>query len=190
VVVLGLARGGMPVAAEVARALAARLDVCVVRKLGVPGQEELAMGAIGSGEVQVLNRELLDRLELAQRDLEAVVRRERAELARREQAYRGGREPLDCSGAYVVVVDDGLATGSSMHAAVRAIRARRPARVIVAVPVGSPEACDSLRAVAEEVVCLHTPRRLGGVSAWYADFHPVGDEEVRAALAGGAQERR
>lgn len=182
-VVLGLARGGVPVAAEVARALHAPLDVYLVRKLGVPRRPELAMGAIAGG-VRVLNQAVLDTYGVAPADVDAVVEREAAELARRETAYRAGRAPIDVAGRVVVVVDDGLATGASMKAAVQALRLARPRRVVVAVPVGAPETCAELAAVADEVVCLHAPRRFLAVGQWYDDFTQTSDEEIARLLAG------
>jgi predicted phosphoribosyltransferase len=177
-VVLGLPRGGVPVAAEVAGALGARLDVFVVRKLGVPGHEELAMGALASGGVRVLNESVLRQLSVPDEELEKVTQRERLELARREQAYRGGRAPLALEGRPVVLVDDGLATGSTMRAAVAAVRLHRPARVEVAVPVGADDACALLAADADEVLCLHAPRAFlavgGALRGLHADQRPGG----------------
>jgi len=183
VLVLGLPRGGVPVAQEVANALGAPLDVLLVRKLGVPGHEELAMGAIATGGVRVVNRDVVDALQLSDEQLDAAESDERDELERREQAYRAGRPPLDLSGRHVVVVDDGLATGSTMRAAVQALRALGAARITVAVPVGAVQTCEGLAAEADAVVCLRPARRLQSVGAWYADFSQTSDEEVRAALA-------
>ena len=180
--VLGLPRGGVPVAGEVARILAAPLDVFLVRKLGVPGHEELAMGAIASGGTRVLNRPLIDRLGVADADLEAVARTEAQMLARRERAYRLDRAPATVTAATVVVVDDGLATGASMRAALQALRQHEPAAVVVAVPVGSPETCEALKAEADEVVCVRTPDRFLAVGQAYDDFSPTTDEQVRAVL--------
>jgi putative phosphoribosyl transferase len=180
--VLGLPRGGVPVAGEVARILAAPLDVFLVRKLGVPGHEELAMGAIASGGVRVLNAAVIDRLGLTDDDVEAVARSEAAVLDRRERAYRDDRPPAAVPGATVVVVDDGLATGASMRAAVHALRRQEPAAIIVAVPVGSPETCRDIRAEAEEVVCVRTPEQFLAVGQAYDDFSPTSDDEVRAVL--------
>ena len=182
VVVLGLPRGGVPVAYEIARALAAPLDVFLVRKLGVPGREEYALGAIATGGVRVLNRQLIESIGLPAEWLEAIDAKERRELDRRERAYRGDRPPPDLAGETVILVDDGLATGSTMLAAARAVRADDPARVVVAVPVGDPGVCEGLRSVADEVVCLLTPRPLGAVGLWYEDFGQTADGEVRNLL--------
>ncbi len=183
VVVLGLPRGGVPVAAEVARALAAPLDVFLVRKLGVPGHEELAMGAIASGGVRVLNDDVLEGLRIPAAVVEDVTEAEAAELERREEAYRGGRPPLGVRGQVVIVVDDGLATGSTMRAAVAALRRLEPARIVVAVPTGASETCQMLRDEADEVVCLMTPDPFHAVGLWYGDFRPTTDDQVRALLA-------
>ena len=183
VVVLALPRGGVPVAFEVALALRAPLDVFLVRKLGVPGQEELAMGAIASGGVRVLNDDIVHSLRDGMAHVEAVAARERQELARRERVYRGDRPQPDFDGRVAIVVDDGLATGATMRAAVKALRAHHPARVVVAVPVGAPEACALLRREADEVVCVSTPLSFSGVGMWYDDFTQTEDAEVRELLA-------
>jgi predicted phosphoribosyltransferase len=182
-IVLGLPRGGVPVAAEVSHALEAPLDVLVVRKLGAPGQEELAIGAIARGGVRVLNGGLIRELGLTREELAAIEVRERAELERRERRYRGARPIPDLAGMAAIVVDDGLATGSTMLAAIAAIRAELPAAVLVAVPVADPEICAMLADVADEVVCLLTPHPLGAVGLYYEDFSQTADEEVRALLA-------
>ncbi len=183
VVVLGLARGGVPVAYQVARALAVPLDVLVVRKLGVPGHEELAFGAVASGGLRVLNDDVVATLSVEV--VAEVTAREQAVLAEREASYRGGRPPLDLRGRTVVLVDDGLATGASMRAAVGAVRSQAPASVVVAVPVGAASTCARLRADADEVVCTATPEPFGAVGSWYLDFSPTTDEEVRRLLAVG-----
>jgi putative phosphoribosyl transferase len=180
--VLGLPRGGVPVAGEVARILAAPLDVFLVRKLGVPGQEELAMGAIASGGVQVLNEPVIERLGVSWDDVEAVARREAEELARRERVYRDDRPPVDVRGATVILVDDGLATGATMRAALHAIRSKDAGATVVAVPVGSVDTCRALRDEADEVVCMRMPDRFLAVGQAYVDFSPTSDEEVRAVL--------
>jgi erythromycin esterase-like protein/predicted phosphoribosyltransferase len=183
VVVLGLPRGGVPVAYEVARELDVPLDVYVVRKLGLPGHEELAFGAIATGGVRVLNKELIERLHMPADWVEAIDAKERRELERREQVYRGERPPPDLAGRTVILVDDGLATGSTMLAAVEAVRQDDPARVIVAVPVAAPEVCHALEEVADEVVCVTTPQPMRAVGLWYDDFGQTSDEEVRELLA-------
>jgi erythromycin esterase-like protein/predicted phosphoribosyltransferase len=183
VVVLGLPRGGVPVAFELARALGAPLDVFLVRKLGVPGHEELALGAIATGGTRVLNEQLVNSLDMPREWVEAIDAKEMRELERRERVYRGDRPPPDLTDRVVILVDDGLATGSTMVAAVRAVRQDNPERVVVAVPVAPPEACAALREEADEVHCLHTPARFGSVGAWYADFRQTTDEEVIALLA-------
>jgi len=182
IVVLGLPRGGVPVAYEVARALNAPLDVFVVRKLGVPGHEELAMGAIASGGVRVLNEEVVAATRVARDAIEAVAERERIELERRERAYRGDRDPVDVAGRTAIVVDDGLATGASMRAAVEALRQRRAATIVAAVPAAAPQTCSELAAMVEEMVCVHTPEPFVAVGLWYRDFGETTDDEVRALL--------
>ena len=182
VLVLALPRGGVPVAFEVAAALRAPLDVLVVRKLGVPGHEEYAMGALAAG-VRVLDDALVRRLGLSAREVEAVVEAEQRELERRERLYRGDAPAPDLAGRTVLVVDDGLATGSTMRAAVRALRGRGPARVVVAVPVGAADTCAALADEADEVACVATPEPFEAVGIWYEDFGQTGDDEVRALLA-------
>ena len=186
-IVLALPRGGVPVGYEVAKALGVPLDVFIVRKLGVPGHEELAMGAIASGGVRVLNRDVLDYARLTQQQLDAVAAREERELARREAEYRGNRAPLDVRGRTVIIVDDGLATGSTMCAAVQALRAMEPTRVIVAVPVGAAQTCEDFREIVDEIVCLRTPEPFEAVGLWYDDFTQTTDAEVHALLSRNPQ---
>jgi predicted phosphoribosyltransferase len=181
-VVLGLPRGGVPVAYEVARALGAPLDVFTARKLGVPRHEELAMGAIATGGACVLNEDVIRQLGIPASEIERVRIVEQAELERRERTYRGDRPPLDAHGSTVILVDDGLATGATMRAAVAALRLQHPAKIVVAVPVASREACAALRAVADACVCAATPPAFYGVGAWYDDFGQTQDAEVRALL--------
>ena len=186
VVVLALPRGGVPVGYEVARALGAPLDVFVVRKLGVPGHPEFAMGAIASGGVRVLNETALASMALPSAVIDAVTRTEQMELDRRERAYRDGRPLVPVDGRVVILVDDGLATGSTMRAAVLAVRRLHPARVVVAVPVGAPSTCQELREVADEVVCAFTPEPFNAVGLWYRDFSQTTDAEVRTLLGAAA----
>jgi len=181
-IVLALPRGGVPVGYEVARSLRVPLDVFVVRKLGVPGHEELAMGAIASGGVRLLNHEVVDGLGIPGELIEQVARREEVELERRERLYRGSRPPVSLSNKTVILTDDGLATGSTMRAAVAAIRRQEPAGIIVAVPVGAPSTCDDMRDVADDVVCLRTPEPFVAVGLWYRDFRETSDAEVRELL--------
>ena len=181
VIVLGLPRGGLPVAAEVAEDLNAPLDVVVVRKLGVPWQPELAMGAI-AGETRVLDHQLIRDLRISDEDVEAVVAREMKEVERRQKLYRGGRPALNLRGRTVVIVDDGLATGSTMLAATRAVRSIHPESLIVAVPVGSSEAYNRLRREADECICLAVPDPFCAVGEWYVDFRQVTDTEVQDIL--------
>ena len=182
VIVLALPRGGVPVAAEIARRLHVPFDVYVVRKLGVPGHEELAMGAIASGGARVVNDDVVVPLGIPANVIDSVARREQIELERREELYRGSREPIGLAGQTVILVDDGLATGSTMRAAVKAVRQQRPARVIVAVPVGAPQTCATLAREADDVVCVRTPDPFVAVGLWYRDFTPTSDREVRALL--------
>ena len=178
VVVVALARGGVPVGAQVADALHAPLDVMVARKLGVPGQEELAMGALAPDGIEVLDDELIARLGLTPATVDTVRAEQHRELLRRERVYRRGGKPIDVAGRIVVLVDDGLATGATMRAAVRSLRTRNPARVVVAVPVGAEETCERLRAEADEVRCAITPAPFVGVGHWYANFEQTTDREV------------
>jgi len=184
IVVLALPRGGVPVAYEVARTLHAPLDIFLVRKLGLPGHGELAMGAIASGGVRVLNEDVVNWYRIPTTVIDDVARKEQAELARRENAYRGGRPPLELHDRIVLLVDDGLATGSTMKAAVRAVRAQRPSRIIVAVPVGAPDSCHALTAIAHEVVCARAPEHFAAVGEWYLDFSGTTDQQVHDLLHG------
>jgi predicted phosphoribosyltransferase len=181
--VLGLPRGGVPVAFEVAQALAAPLDVFLVRKLGLPGQEELAMGAIASGGVTVLNSEVVDLLRIPNQVIDAVAAQEQRELERREHIYRGDRPPPDVHGKTVILVDDGLATGATMRAAANALREQRPARIIIAVPIAAPETCDEFRAEVDEIICAITPEPFYAVGMWYEDFSQTTDDQVHELLA-------
>jgi predicted phosphoribosyltransferase len=182
VVVLALPRGGVPVGVEVARSLGAPLDIFLVRKLGLPGHRELAMGAIASGGVRVLNEDVLSWYRVPASAVDDVAREEGAELERREREYRGAREPIDLRERIVILIDDGLATGSSMRAAVQAVRARGPGRIVVAVPVGSPDTCREFADIADEIVCARAPEQFAAVGQWYRDFSQTTDEEVRALL--------
>jgi putative phosphoribosyl transferase len=185
-VVLGLPRGGVPVAFEVARALGAPLDVFVVRKLGTPGQEELALGAIASGGTRVLNEDVVRVLHIAPQELATVTARERAELERRELAYRGNRPAVELAGRAVMLVDDGLATGASMRAAAASVTQRRPAWLVIAIPVAPSRTCAAMSALADEVVCVATPEPFQSVGTWYEEFRAPSDEEVRELLASSA----
>jgi predicted phosphoribosyltransferase len=187
VLVLGLPRGGVPVAAEVAKALDAPLDVMIVRKLGAPWQPELAMGAIASGNVQLLNEQVVRMLGIDDGTIDEIAEREGRELARRERAYRGDRPPFDAKGMQVILVDDGMATGATMRAAVAAVRALAPARVIVAVPTAALDTCELVRAEADRVVCLDTPEPFMAVGCWYRNFDQTSDAEVRDLLAEAAR---
>lgn len=190
VLVLGLPRGGVPVAFEVAQSLAAPLDVFIVRKLGVPGREELAMGAIASGGIVVRNDEVIRGLAISDQLFAAAIDRERDELERRERACRGNRTPFNITGRLVITIDDGLATGASMLAALRAVRVHRPARVVVAVPVAAAQTLQRMRGPADDVVAVIVARGLGGVGQWYDDFRQTDDEEVRELLRSAEEQRR
>lgn len=183
VIVLGLPRGGVPVAEQVARALGAELDVFVVRKVGVPGHEELAMGAVASGGVRVVNREVVDGLGISDEMLRHAAAEELVEVERRERVYRGDRDPAFLVDRIVILVDDGLATGASMRAAIEAVRIHRPAQITVAVPVAPSVSCDELRSVADAVICAATPEPFFAIGQWYEDFSQTTDDEVREALA-------
>lgn len=182
VLVLGLPRGGVPVAYEVARALDAPLDVLIVRKLGVPGEAELAMGAIASGGVRVLNRDIIESLGITELTIDAVAATEQRELARRERRYRGDRPMPEVRGRTVILVDDGIATGATMRAAIAAVRQQEPARVVVATPVAAPATCDELRAEGNDVVCVRTPRAMLAIGFWYEDFPQTTDQEIQTLL--------
>jgi len=190
VLVLALPRGGLPVAVEVARALGAPLDVFVVRKLGVPGHEELAMGAIASGDRITLNDDVVSEAGVRQHEIDEVVGRERRELLRRERAYRGERPPPTIEGRTVILIDDGLATGASMRAAVLSLREQRPKRLVVAVPVAAARTCGELRREADEVICFRSPEPFLGVGVWYADFSQTTDAEVSALLKRASEPAR
>jgi predicted phosphoribosyltransferase len=186
VIVLALPRGGVPVAYEVASALDAPLDIFLVRKLGLPGQEELAIGAVASGGIRVLNEDVIQALHVPPRVIEAVARQALQELERREREYRADRPVLEIRDCIVILVDDGLATGASMHAAVAGLRAGHPARIIVAVPTAAPETCEAFEPEVDEIVCATTPEPFYSVGRWYADFSQTTDEEVRMLLEQGS----
>ena len=188
VVVLGLPRGGVPVAFEVAKHLQVPLDVFIVRKLGVPGFEELAAGAIASGDVRVLNEDVVRAIPYASEAIEAVTARETAELQRREQIYREGRPPPELRDRTVILVDDGLATGATMRAAITALRQHSTAKIVMAVPVGPPDTCDELGHEADEAICLSTPAFFQAVGQYYEDFSQTSDSDVRTLLTAAAQE--
>jgi putative phosphoribosyl transferase len=188
VLVLALPRGGVPVAFEVAKALRAPLDIFLVRKLGVPGHEELAMGAIATGGVRVLNDDVVEYLRIPSRVIDSVAAEELRELERRERAYRGNRGQPEVKGKTVILVDDGLATGSTMRAAAGALRLQNPARIVVAVPVSAPQTCDEYRMGVDEIVCAATPEPFLGVGQWYRDFSQTTDQEVRNLLEAARNE--
>lgn len=183
VLVLGLPRGGVPVAYEVAQALHAPLDICLVRKLGVPAHKELAMGAIASGGVRVLNYDVISWLGIAGKTIDAVAARELKELQRRDRAYRGDRPQPDVRDQIVILVDDGIATGSTMRAAISVLKPQQPQRLIVAIPVAPPETCEALKGEVDEVVCLLAPEAFYAIGLWYEDFSQTTDDEVRDLLA-------
>lgn len=178
VIVLALPRGGVPVAAEIADKLALPMDILLVRKLGVPGHEEYAMGAIAAGGLIYLNQEVINMVRVSQAQIDKVIEREQVELSRRNDLYRSGKPPLDLEGKTVILVDDGLATGATMQVAVSALRNAGVGRVIAAVPVGAPDSCDALRPQVDELICLHEPEGFGGVGRWYRNFDQVSDTEV------------
>jgi putative phosphoribosyl transferase len=190
VLVLALPRGGVPVAYEVAKELKAPLDVFLVRKLGVPGHEELAMGAIASGGVRVVNEELVNYLGIPYEVIDGIAAVEQRELERRAVAYRDDRPPPEVKDRIVILIDDGLATGSTMRAAAASLRLQKPRRIVVAVPVSSPETCDEFRSEVDEIVCAVTPQYFQGVGLWYDDFSQTSDEEVRDLLKRAVQRER
>ena len=187
VLVLALPRGGVPVAYEVAKELKVPLDVFLVRKLGVPGHEELAMGAIASGGVRVINEDLVNYLGIPDEVIDAIAAVEQRELERRARAYRDDRPEPDVKDHIVILIDDGLATGSTMRAAAASLRQQKPRRIVVAVPVSAPETCNELRSEVDEIVCAVTPEHFQGVGLWYEDFSQTSDEEVRELLNRAAQ---
>lgn len=182
VIILALPRGGVPVAYEVAKKLKVPMDVFLVRKLGVPGQEELAMGAIASGGVEVLNKDIVQSIGISRNTIDKVAEKEHKELERREKYYRGDRPKPEIKGKHVMLIDDGLATGASMRSAVRAVRSWNPAEVIVAVPTSAPDTCELFEYEADKIICLSTPEPFYGVGAWYEDFSQTTDEEVSDLL--------
>jgi putative phosphoribosyl transferase len=188
--VLALPRGGVPVAFEVAQALRMPLDIFLVRKLGVPGHEELAMGAISTGGVRVLNEETVEYLRIPEHVIDSIAAEELKELKRRELAYRGNRPEPDVKGKTVILIDDGLATGSTIRAAAQALRQQQPARIVVAVPVSAPETCDEYRIGVDEIICAVTPEPFLGVGMWYLDFSQTTDDEVRDLLERARGEKR
>jgi predicted phosphoribosyltransferase len=189
VLVLALPRGGVPVAFEVAKALHAPLDVFLVRKLGVPGHEELAMGAIATGGVRVINEDVVRMLHIPDAVIDAVAAREQQELQRREHLYRDDLPPPNVQGRTVILIDDGLATGSTMRAAVMALRKQHPARIVVAVPVAAPSTCSEFQAEVDEIICAQTPEPFYGVGFWYEDFSQISDKEVHDLLVQAQHER-
>lgn len=186
ILILALPRGGVPVACEVAKILLAPMDLWLVRKLGVPGQEELALGALAAKNVCVLNQEVIDLLSIDQAVIDRVISREQAELERRNRLYRHGRPPPDTGGKTIIIIDDGLATGATMRAAIASVRQAGAARIIVAVPVGAASTCRKIKKEADELVCLYMPEPFFGVGQWYSDFSQTSDEDVLTLLAGVA----
>lgn len=178
VIILALPRGGVPVAYEIATALSVPLDIFVVRKLGVPGHEELAMGAIATGDVTVFNNDILHTMAISQNSIESVIGMEKKELARREKAYRGNRPPLTLSGKIIILVDDGIATGATMRAAIKALRQQHPSNIIVAVPVAARETYDEIKTWVDKMICLLKPENFYAVGVWYENFPQTSDEEV------------
>ena len=186
VVIFALPRGGIPVAYEIGKAIGAPIDVFVVRKLGVPGQEELAMGAIATGDIRIINYEVVNQLGITQEAIDAVTDQQREELRRREQLYRGGRTQREVRGQSVILVDDGIATGSTMRAAIAALRQLGPARIVVAVPVAAPETCQQIGGEVDEIICAATPEPLFSIGQWYKRFEQTTDDEVRDLLGRAA----
>ena len=182
-VILALPRGGVPVAYEIGKELGLPIDVFVVRKLGVPGHEELAMGAIASGGVRHINRDVVDQLRIESETIDVASRREQKEIERRERLYRGQRPPVDVRNKTVILVDDGLATGSTMRAAIAALRQHRPARIVVAVPTAAPQTCSEIADEVDEIICAATPETFYAVGQWYQEFSQTTDDEVRELLA-------
>ena len=189
VIVLGLPRGGIPVAYEIAQVLNAPLDICLVRKLGVPGHQELAMGAISTGTIVIINEDIVSSLGISKQEIEQVATQEWQELKRRDRVYRGDRPVPNLNHRIVILVDDGIATGSTLKAALTTIRQQQPKRIVIAVPVASPDICQELKDEVDEVVCLLTPEWLYSISLWYDDFSPTTDEEVCRLLALAANEK-
>jgi len=182
-VILALPRGGVPVAYEIGKELGLPVDIFVVRKLGVPGHEELAMGAIASGGVRHINRDVVDQLRIDSETIDSASRREQKEIERRERLYRGQRPPVDVLNKTVILVDDGLATGSTMRAAIAALRQHRPTRIVVAVPAAAPQTCSEIAAEVDEIICAATPEPFYAVGQWYQEFSQTTDDEVRELLA-------
>ena len=190
VLVLGLPRGGVPVAFEVAKALCAPLDICLVRKLGVPGHKELAMGAIATGDVIFINKDVVQWLGISQEAIEKVIAAERRELQRRERVYRPHQLAANVQGKTIILIDDGIATGSTIRAALTTLRQQQPQKIVVAIPVAPPDICHSLKAEVDELVCLLTPESLCAIGLWYEDFAQTTDEQVRQLLAAGYELQR
>jgi predicted phosphoribosyltransferase len=178
VLILALPRGGVPVAFEVAKELNVKMDVFIVRKLGVPGNEELAMGAIASDNIRVLNEDVVMSFQIPERVIDTVAEKERRELERRERAYRGDRPKPEIEGSTVILIDDGLATGATMRAAAAALKTKNPAKIVIAVPTAAPDTCEIFRKEVDEIICLATPEPFYGVGAWYEDFSQTTDKEV------------
>lgn len=186
ILILALPRGGVPVAYEVAKALSAPMDLWLVRKLGVPGQEELALGALVGKNIRVLNYDIIDLLNIDETVIDTIVAREQAELERRNRLYRQGKPPPAIEGKTIIIIDDGLATGATMRVAISSLRQAGAARIIAAVPVGAASTCDKIEEEADELICLHTPEPFYGVGQWYNDFSQTSDDEVRALLNNAA----